>query len=323
MGKSTKRRRQQRVAAVGAQVEESIRQDAEDKKLQHVGSTELFQLDSKRGDVPTRLAKKQKLLKLQKDPLLASSRKFDVAKLNKGEVLAVKKLQQQQQQMQPTEAMQQQQLTEKKKRKRKQEPATEIWCQDGRIKEDEQVQQLDEYVAPIIVKKLKQRKPVASTKYKVPTVEVAAAGQSYHPDFDTHQDVMAEAVAEELERREKTALQREPVSKGMSKETLQHIKEESSDSEAASDSDDEDDSMKKVRNEMTMRSCGMVRNLTHCVAVGLSFFGKDTQSAQEGNSCTAQQADTAQANGAGTSSAAWRESDCEADQCVRGASVVR
>ena len=81
MGKSTKRRRQQRVEAVGAQVEASIRQDAEEKKLKHVEATQLFQVDSKGGQVPSRLTKKQKLEKLQKDPLLASSRKFDAGKM--------------------------------------------------------------------------------------------------------------------------------------------------------------------------------------------------------------------------------------------------
>uniref|UniRef100_A0AAV1UJD3 Ribosome biogenesis protein NOP53 n=1 Tax=Peronospora matthiolae TaxID=2874970 RepID=A0AAV1UJD3_9STRA len=244
MGKSTKRRRQQRVEAVGAQVEASIRQDAEEKKLKHVEATQLFQVDSKGGQVSSRLTKKQKLEKLQKDPLLASSRKFDAGKMNKGEVLAVQKLQQQVQQLPPASKRQQKKQS---KRKRKQEPTKELWCQDGSVKEDERIKLLDEYVAPVVVKKVKRRKLMASTKYNVPTVEVAAAGQSYHPDFDTHQDVMAEAVAEELERREKKAKLYEPVSKGMSEETLQHIKQESSDSEVGSDSDDEDDTTEKAR----------------------------------------------------------------------------
>ncbi|CAI5732736.1 unnamed protein product [Peronospora destructor] len=229
---SIKRRRKQRVKAVGAEVEESIRWNAEDKKLKHVEEEQLFQIDSKGGDVPAPLTKKQKLEKLQTDPLLASARKFDAAKLNKGEVAAVKKLQQQE----PTEPKQQQ----KKKTKG-------LWGQDGNLKDDELNQKLDEYVAPVVVNKIKRRRAVASTKYKVPTVEVAAAGQSYHPDFDTHQDVIAEAVAEELERQEKKAELHELVVTGMSEETLKHIKHESLDSKAeSSDSEDEDGTTKKA-----------------------------------------------------------------------------
>ncbi|CAI5732777.1 unnamed protein product [Peronospora destructor] len=230
---SIKRRRKQRVKAIGAEVEESIRWNAEDKKLKHVEEEQLFQVDSKGGDVPAPLTKKQKLEKLQMDPVLASARKFDAAKLNKGEVAAVKKLQQQE----PTEPKQQQQ---KKKTKG-------LWGQDGNVKDDELNQKLDEYVAPVVVNKIKRRRAVASTKYKVPTVEVAAAGQSYHPDFDTHQDVIAEAVAEELERQEKKAELQELVVKGMSEETLKHIKHASLDSEAeSSDSEDEDGTTKKA-----------------------------------------------------------------------------
>lgn len=88
---------------------------------------------------------------------------------------------------------------------------------------------------------------MASTKYQVPTVEVAAAGQSYHPDFDTHQDVMAEAVAKELERREKKAKLQEPVSNGMSEETLQFIKQDSSDAEDDSSDSEDEDGVKRVR----------------------------------------------------------------------------
>ncbi|RLN45390.1 hypothetical protein BBJ29_010105 [Phytophthora kernoviae] len=56
------------------QLEESIHQ--EDKKLKYVEAGELFQLNSKGDDVT-----------------LASTHKFD-SKLNKGEILTVKKLQQ-------------------------------------------------------------------------------------------------------------------------------------------------------------------------------------------------------------------------------------
>ncbi|RLN47451.1 hypothetical protein BBJ29_008562 [Phytophthora kernoviae] len=56
------------------------------------GGGGVFQLDSKGDDVAPPVTKKKKML--QKGPILASTRKFD-SKLNKREVLAVKKLQQQ------------------------------------------------------------------------------------------------------------------------------------------------------------------------------------------------------------------------------------
>ncbi|KAG2523101.1 hypothetical protein BBO99_00005821 [Phytophthora kernoviae] len=74
------------------QVEESIHQ--EDKNLKYVEAEQLFQLNSKGDNVVPSVTKQQKLAKLQKArfwPVRASSD----SKLNKGEVLAVKKLQQQ------------------------------------------------------------------------------------------------------------------------------------------------------------------------------------------------------------------------------------
>ncbi|KAG2503076.1 hypothetical protein JM16_009453 [Phytophthora kernoviae] len=56
------------------QVEESIHQ--EDKKLKYVKAEQLFQLDSKGDNVVPSVTKQQKLAKLQKGPILASTRKF-------------------------------------------------------------------------------------------------------------------------------------------------------------------------------------------------------------------------------------------------------
>ncbi|RLN55547.1 hypothetical protein BBJ29_007602 [Phytophthora kernoviae] len=56
------------------QVEESIRQ--EDKKLKYVEAEQLFQRDSKGDNVVPSVTKQQKLAKLQKGPILASTRKF-------------------------------------------------------------------------------------------------------------------------------------------------------------------------------------------------------------------------------------------------------
>ncbi|KAI9922505.1 hypothetical protein PsorP6_002479 [Peronosclerospora sorghi] len=228
------KRRHQRVKAVGAQVEENIEQDGEEKKLKHVNADQLYQVDNKGGNVPAALTKKQKLDKLQNDPLLASTRKFNASNRSKSEIMLVKKLQKQQDY--PINKLAQE-------NKMKTVMVKELWSEDGSIIDNEQNHKVDDYVAPVVVKKTSRRKVVAPTKYKEATVEVAAAGQSYHPDFDAHQDVLAEAVAEELQRRVKRAQLQEPV-QGMSEETLQFIKQESSDSETgSSDSEDKHDMM--------------------------------------------------------------------------------
>ncbi|KAF4323446.1 hypothetical protein BBO99_00000015 [Phytophthora kernoviae] len=266
---SSKRRRQQRVKAIGAQVEESIRQDAEEKKLKHVEAEQLFQIDSKGGDVVLPVTKKQKLQKLQKDPILANTRKFDASKLNVGEVLAVKKLQQQSQTQEPS--------AKPKKSKKN----SNLWDQDGAAKEDEANETLDAYVAPVVAKKIKRRKRSApSTQYKVPTVEVAAAGQSYHPDFETHQDVMAEAVAQELERQEKKAKSAEPVAKGLSEETLQYIKMVSSDEEG-SDSSDEEGATKKMEHQARRGEKSIIKQINASQHILQSIVKSEKSAAQK------------------------------------------
>ncbi|GLD93047.1 hypothetical protein PINS_up001639 [Pythium insidiosum] len=216
-----KRRLQQRVKAIGEQVEESIRQDAEDRKLENVASDELFQIDTLGGKV----SKKQKLK--QKDPLIKSN-KFVAEKANKFESKLVKKLQ----------AAQQSAVTEPTKAKK---PATDgslLWGNDGMPVVDERIKQLDEFVAPAVVKKIAQPKRVASTRHKIKKVAVPAPGQSYNPDFESHQDVLAAAVAQELERQEKRQEQLQPIATGMSAETLEFIK--SGDEDEDDDEDDDD-----------------------------------------------------------------------------------
>ncbi|KAG2516771.1 hypothetical protein JM18_007925 [Phytophthora kernoviae] len=67
-------RAQDRAHGHRTQVEESIHQ--EDKKLKYVKAEQLFQLDSKGDNVVPSVTKQQKLAKLQKGPILASTRKF-------------------------------------------------------------------------------------------------------------------------------------------------------------------------------------------------------------------------------------------------------
>lgn len=88
---------------------------------------------------------------------------------------------------------------------------------------------------------------MASTKYKVDKVQVAAPGQSYHPDFETHQDIMAEAVAKEIERQDARKKLAEPLRAGLSEETLQHINMNSDDESDEESDDDMDESSIKVQ----------------------------------------------------------------------------
>lgn len=208
-----KRRLRQRVKEVGEEVEESIRQAGEEQKLQHVAADQLFQVDSKGGDAP-RLSKRQKLQ--IKDPLV-KSRKFDATKASRFEVERLKKLKAAQEAAAAAKPVKTQRKAESK------QPALP-WGQ-------EEQPDADDYVAPALTahQPAKRRKKVAaSTRHRVAKVEVPAAGQSYHPDFEAHQDVMASAVAEELERRELRAKMAEPVRAGLSEETLQFINDKDS-----------------------------------------------------------------------------------------------
>lgn len=203
-----KRRLRARVQAVGAEIEESIRQDGEAQKLQHVAAAQLFTVDSQGGDAP--LSKRDKL-KL-KDPLV-KSRKFDGARASRAEAKQVEKAR-------ATLASSEQQP----KKQQKKMAAAAPWSGDKKVDEDD-------YVTPALEaqKPAKRRKVVAPpTRHNVAKVQVPAAGQSYHPDFEAHQDAMAAAVAQELERREIREKMAEPISSGMSEETLQYINDKDS-----------------------------------------------------------------------------------------------
>ncbi|TYZ60573.1 hypothetical protein PybrP1_006530 [[Pythium] brassicae (nom. inval.)] len=219
-----KRRLQKRAQAVGALVEASIREDGEQHRFQAAASEQLFTIDSTGGaDRPP--TKKQKLLLQQKDPLV-KSRKFDASKASKSMLATVQKLKAQVQPVAP-----------RAKSAADSSAVAKVWGSDGAVASPAEHALLDEYVAPAVVKKVKRRKLVAPTAHNIPKVQVAAPGQSYHPEFAAHQDVMAEAVAKELERRETLAEMSQPVGAGMSEEVLQHIDTRGSDDESEGEAD--------------------------------------------------------------------------------------
>lgn len=142
-----KRRLQQRAKTVGAQVEESIRQDGEDQKLQHTASADLFQIDNA-GETTTltkRQLNQQKLA--NKDPTV-KSHKFHATKASKFEVERVKKIQANQQQAKPAP----------KKAAKTEEPATtQIWSAAGELTVPKSITELDVYVAESVIKTVKVR----------------------------------------------------------------------------------------------------------------------------------------------------------------------
>lgn len=54
-------------------------------------------------------------------------------------------------------------------------------------------------------------------------MEIASSGQSYHPEFHAHQDVVAQAYAEQLEQEERRENQFAGLNSGISDETLQFL----------------------------------------------------------------------------------------------------
>lgn len=79
---------------------------------------------------------------------------------------------------------------------------------------------------------------VQSTKYIVPVVPIAEPGQSYHPDFESHQDTLAAAVAEELVRCEKEREEAKPISGGLGPETKPFINDNDEESEGEDEESD-------------------------------------------------------------------------------------
>ena len=77
----------------------------------------------------------------------------------------------------------------------------------------------------------KRKRVVKSTAYAVPAVEVAGAGSSYNPDKQLHQEAIAHAVAEELERAEKKRQAQTLPTGGLPKDLIVDIDGSSSEEE--------------------------------------------------------------------------------------------
>lgn len=87
-----------------------------------------------------------------------------------------------------------------------------------------------------------KQRPAMKQRDSTISVEVAHAGQSYHPDKESHQDIIGEALAVELKRKEKQDYVDTPLSRGLSEETKALLlgdtdDEQDSDGEAADSGD--------------------------------------------------------------------------------------
>jgi nucleolar protein 53 len=103
-----------------------------------------------------------------------------------------------------------------------------LWGGDGLATTPAIEKELDDFVKPAIIKKKAALVRPPSTKYKVKKVEVAMSGQSYHPEFESHQSVLAEAAAKALKKKALRDLEHLPMNKGLAEETMQFITDKES-----------------------------------------------------------------------------------------------
>lgn len=83
-------------------------------------------------------------------------------------------------------------------------------------------------------------------KNKMLAVQVAHAGQSYHPDVSHHEDVLGEALALELRRTQVQNYQKAPLSAGMSAKTKSLLL---GDDDSSSDEEEDDDDKETDMND--------------------------------------------------------------------------
>ncbi|OQR83144.1 hypothetical protein ACHHYP_15036 [Achlya hypogyna] len=212
-----RKRKLQRIQEVGAEVEAALLEQGEATKMQTYSDEHLFAIDT--------AGSKAKKPKKEKDPAVWSS-KFNPTKAKSMDA-TIKQL----------AAKPQPKKTGKKSQ------VENLWGSDGAaITTTAAERALDEYVAPAVIKKKAALVRPPSTKYKIKPVEVAASGQSYHPDFESHQDVLAEAVAKKLEKQAKREADRKPMAKGqLSEETKAFINDKDSSDEEEEEAEDVDD----------------------------------------------------------------------------------
>jgi nucleolar protein 53 len=84
-----------------------------------------------------------------------------------------------------------------------------------------------------------RRGAVDSKRPLVLAVAPARQGQSYNPDFDSHQQMLGVAVSAEIRRDELVKWEKEPLGNGMSEETMAILRSDSESSEDESEGEGE------------------------------------------------------------------------------------
>ncbi|KAF0694784.1 Aste57867_14382 [Aphanomyces stellatus] len=211
-----RKRKLQRIKEVGAEVEAFIEEQAEATKLQHHGDEHLFSIDT--------AGSTSKKAKITKDPGVWSG-KFKPEKA-KGLKAVVERIQAK--------------APEPVVRKSKRAKLETLWDAAGNATIPKSITEEDEYVAPTVIKKKAALSNAPSTKNKVKAVEVAADGQSYHPEFKAHQDVLAEALAKEVAKQTQRELDQAPLVTGISNDYIMDSSDDEEVEDAANDDDDDE-----------------------------------------------------------------------------------
>ncbi|RHY86135.1 hypothetical protein DYB37_000020 [Aphanomyces astaci] len=200
----------QRIKEVGAEIEAFIEEQGEATKLQNYGDEHLFAIDT--------AGSTSKKAKLTKDPAVWSG-KYKPEKA-KGLKKTIDRIQ-----AKPAVAA------------AKKTPALEaLWDTEGNAATPAWINEVDEYVAPAIIKKKAvclniDHSNAPSTKHKVKAVEVAADGQSYHPEVSAHQAVLAEALAKVAEKQKQREKDLAPLVTGISNNYIMESSDDEDDNE--------------------------------------------------------------------------------------------
>lgn len=190
-------KRKSRIQKLGNEIEQEIQNINEDKIMNSLENDQLFKMD-KVGFSTLREKFRGKRVKCDG----ISSKKLNVDKISKFEKDAIAKIK----------------ANKVKESVEKIEPTLKLW--------EEKVETVEEFTEQVgYLYKRAKRNIVASTKFNVNAVDLPKGGVSYHPEFDDHQNALAEALALEMEKEQQRRLMKEPVSKGLCEETKKYVVE--------------------------------------------------------------------------------------------------
>lgn len=207
---------------------------------------QLFMLDTTAAPVP----KEQQVVKSKKDQVIKRPRVVDEkvqALLSKHDAATLQK------------------IATTKPKKRKATPAFDLWQdEDNEDSTSSQVKRAAGIAPPHL--KTKAARAAAPTKSTV-AVDVAQSGQSYLPDPHQHQNVIGEALALELRRKEEEEYRQAPLAAGMRDETRALLMGDDDD-ESSSDEDEDEDTVPVVLHKQKQKLTRAQRNRQKRIRAG-------------------------------------------------------